>query len=99
MSGESAEFLIAAGAPLECSPFGAKVSASEGRFTTVSDKGYLGAFQFGPSTLAAYYHGDANQFLTDPAGQVTAWSHYLQDQWRIVLRNHLDSLLEQRILL
>jgi hypothetical protein len=57
----------------------------------------LGAFQFGPSTLAAYYRGDANQFLNDPAGQVAAWSHYLQDQWRVVLRNHLDSLLEQRI--
>lgn len=97
VAGESADALIAAGLPLECSPFGAKVSASEGNFNTISDRGYFGAFQFGAATLAEYYNNSADRFLMDPAGQVAAWSHFQRDQWRLVVRNHLDRLIGQQV--
>jgi hypothetical protein len=96
-AGESIDALTGAGMPLECAPFGAKVSASEGNFTTISNVGCLGAFQFCPGTFEDYYSKSPEEFLKTPADQVHAWSHYQHDQWTMVMKNHLDSLIDKRV--
>jgi len=93
IAGETIDSLLRAGMPFVCAPFGAAVSASEGKFSTVNQYGCVGAFQFCPATLANYYDKSAGEFLAHPGDQVTAWLHYQRDQWKIAVNNHLNSLL------
>ncbi|MGN6097933.1 MAG: acyltransferase [Bosea sp. (in: a-proteobacteria)] len=97
LGGESAASLVAAGMPSSCGPFAAKVSASEGNFSSVNQAGCLGAFQFCPGTFERYYHGSAENFLRDPQAQVAAWSKYTRDSWSQAERNGLTSLIGQQV--
>jgi hypothetical protein len=95
--GEGETSLINAGIPKQCAAFAARVSGSEGNFTSRSTKGCLGAFQFCPGTFEQYYKGTAGEFLQNPQHQVAAWQRYLRVQWNVAQRAGLTSLIGQDV--
>ncbi|MDO5631622.1 MAG: peptidoglycan DD-metalloendopeptidase family protein [Paracoccus sp. (in: a-proteobacteria)] len=93
----SAADLIRHGMPPDLADFAARVSASEGTWTSVNQYGCAGAFQFCPPTLAEYYSGTRDQFLADPRAQVDAYRRYMDRQWSLATRHGYDSLIGQQV--
>lgn len=96
-AGASASSISAAGMQSNCVPFAAKVSASEGNWSTVNRYGCLGAFQFCPGTFERYYSGSASSFLSNPSAQVDAWTRYQQNEWRAAQNAGSTSLIGQQV--
>jgi hypothetical protein len=92
-AGQSAQSLIDAGLPAQCSDYAAKVSSSEGSFGSVNQFGCVGAFQFCPGTFEQYYTGSKQSFLNDPSAQIAAFTKYEKDQWALAQKNGLNSLI------
>lgn len=97
LSGESVASLVNAGMPRACAPYAAKVSSSEGSFSTRSSKGCLGAFQFCPGTFEQYFDGTQEEFLASPKRQVEAWIRYEKVQWSQATRNNLQAIIGDTI--
>ena len=97
LSGESVASLIRAGMPPACAPYAAKVSSSEGSFSTRSSKNCLGAFQFCPGTFEQYFEGTPEEFLASPRRQVEAWTRYEKVQWAQATRNDLQALVGEKV--
>lgn len=93
----SAADMIKNGMPPDLADFAAKVSASEGTWTSVNQYGCAGAFQFCPATRQEYYSGSVDQFLADPRAQVDAYQRYMNRQWQLATGNGFDSLIGQEV--
>jgi hypothetical protein len=107
-AGQSAASIADAGMPANCSDFAAAVSKSEGNFTSASPTKNgvtcYGAFQFcsgkgsaSGGTFGQYYSGTPQQFESDPAAQVAAWTQYEQNNWNQAQRNGLSSAVGQQV--
>jgi len=96
-AGQSAQSLIDAGLPAQCADYAAKVSSSEGSFSSVNQFGCGGAFQFCPGTFERYYSGSRQSFLSDPAAQVAAFTKYEKDQYALAQKNGLTSLVGKQV--
>ena len=89
--------LIAAGMPASLASFAAKVSASEGNWSSVNQYSCAGAFQFCPATRQRYYPGSISDFLASPSIQVSAYRRYMADEWGLASGNGFDSLVGQQV--
>ena len=97
VAGVSEGELVAAGMPSSLASFAARVSASEGNWSSVNPYGCAGAFQFCPATRREYYPGTLDNFLASPEAQVTAYRQYMANQWRLATGNGFDSLIGTEI--
>ena len=96
-AGQSASSLINAGMPTNCADFAAKVSSSEGNFSSTNQYDCLGAFQFCPGTFEQYYSGSAQSFLNNPSAQVASWTSFEENSWAEAQKNGLTSLVGQQV--
>lgn len=89
--------MVAAGMPSGLASFASAVSSSEGDWNSVNQFGCAGAFQFCPSTRIRYHAGSLDSFLLSPAAQVSAYQHYMSDEWDLASRNGFTSLVGQQV--
>ena len=96
-AGVSQAELISAGMPASLAPFVARVSASEGNWTSVNQYNCAGAFQFCPATRQRYYPGSLADFLASPSAQVSAYRRYMADEWKLASGNGFPSLVGRQV--
>lgn len=101
-AGESAVSMLNAGMPADCAEYASNVSSSEGNFGSISPvvNGVTcyGAFQFCNSgTLQSYWDGSANDFLSSPSSQVSAWLKLQKREWASAQRLGMSNLVGQQV--